>query len=67
MKNALNNPGADSRITQKSVEDSKIYVRVILIEQYGTLHTMWLSDTREGRYRFWEDTREGGSLPIYIE
>ncbi len=67
MEKALNNPGADSRITQKSVEDSKIYVRVILIEQYGTLHTMWLSDTREGRYRFWEDTREGGSLPIYIE
>lgn len=68
MGNALENLKFDSGLSKKKNDtDSTIYVRVILIEQYGMLHTIWLPDTMEGRYRFWEDTREGSSLPIYIE
>ncbi len=68
MANALKNPGIGIEFSgKKNDKDSTVYVRVILIEQYGMLHTIWLPDNREGRYRFWEDTSESGSLPIYIE
>lgn len=68
MENAFGNLGFDSEFSEKKNNtDATIYVRVILIEQYGKLHTIWLPDNKEGRYRFWEDTRETGSLPIYIE
>lgn len=68
MANTLKNLGFDSKLSEKKNDvDAKIYVRVILIEQYGTLHTLWLPDNKEGRYRFWEDTGEGSSLPIYVE
>lgn len=44
-----------------------VYMRVMLIEQYGMLHIIWLPDVKEGRYKFRNDSGEGSSLPIYIE
>lgn len=68
MENTLEKLESGDRLSEnKDDGNTGIYVRVILIEQYGMLHTIWLPDTIEGRYRFWEDTGEGGKLPIYIE
>ncbi len=66
MENELDKLELGNRLSEDK-NDEDIYVRVILIEQYGILHTIWLPDTIEGRYRFLENTREGGNLPIFIE
>lgn len=55
-------------VTDKKQEaETAVYMRVILIEQYGMLHTIRLPDTKEGRYQFWNDSCEDSSLPVYIE
>lgn len=57
----------DDRLDEKRNFDRAVYMHVILIEQSGMLHTIWLPDTKEGRYKFENDSGEGSRLPVYIE
>ena len=42
-------------------------MRVVLVSQSGTIHTMWLPDTLEGRYKFQDDGSAESQIPLYIE
>lgn len=43
------------------------YMKVMLMAQVGTVNTMWLPESMEGRYSFQNDILSDHRLPIYFE
>ncbi len=67
MSNNLTNSNFQKIRNTKISENKTAYMKAILIEQCGILHTLWLPNIIKGRYQFQKDTGLNLDLQIYIE
>ena len=64
MSNNLTNSNFQKIRNTKISENKTAYMKAILIEQCGILHTLWLPNIIKGRYQFQKDTGNDRLMPF---